>query len=67
MDEQKLINQNLTNSISIINKSLMNLLERQMQVFQATKHTNFASLTALDLSALNTLQNSLERMKEYVK
>lgn len=65
MDQQR-INSNLTNGLSVINKALINILERQAYMFTQLSDQRYADLTMLDHKILTQLQTMLDQMKKAI-
>jgi hypothetical protein len=66
MDHQTAINHSVANSISILNKALMNIIERQIIIFGRQHDDKFVDLCMLDRSLLVELQAGLEKLKQYI-
>lgn len=61
--DQGRINLNLTNAISVINKAVLNMLDRQAYMFNKLGDAKYADLTMLDIHILRQLQEHLDKMK----
>lgn len=64
---QNIINQNLNNALSFINKALMNVLIRQNMIFSRQNDIRMTELIAMDMELLKQLQAQLDRMKIALK
>ena len=65
MDQQR-INSNLTNALSVMNKAVMNMLDRQAYMFNRLGDQKYYDLTMLDHDVLTQLQTMLDQMKKAI-
>jgi len=63
---QERINQNLVNATSILNKALINIIDRQVIIFQSLQNPKMIDLSLLDLQVLRNLQEELDKMRARV-
>lgn len=68
--EQKLINQNFVNALSVQNKALLALQEHfiaTLGILDSKRFAYITDLTLMDVTLLTQLQKNLEKMKEYLQ